>query len=101
VQEGERGYFFVCINEENGQLPGLQAEVVIKGLFLQAPGFPAQALYAVTVYGAGKMAGGGAEAYLHRVLACRQGRRHIHYPVWKNRKRFSFPKKRFNQFSAF
>ena len=75
--------------------------MVIEVLFLEAPGFAAQALYTVTVYGAGKMAGSGAKAYLNGVFVRRQLHRHVDHAVWKNRKRFSFPKKRFNQFPAF
>lgn len=97
----KRGYFFVGINEENRHLPGLLAEVVIEGMFLEAPCFAAQAFYAVAVYGAGKVPGAGAKAYLNGVFVHRQLYRHIDHAVWKNRKRFSFPKKRFNQFPAF
>jgi hypothetical protein len=75
--------------------------MLIEHLFLKAPAFAAQAFYAVTVYGVGEMTGGCAEAYLYGILACRQLNRQVNYTVWKNRKRFSFPKKRFNEFSAF
>ena len=75
--------------------------MVIQGLLLEAPGFAAQALYAVTVYGTGKMAGSGAKAYLNGVFVRRQLYRHVDHAVWKNRKRFSVTKKRFNQFPAF
>jgi hypothetical protein len=93
-------YFFIRVNEENGELPGLGAEMIIEFLLLQAPGFPAQAFDPVPVYRVGKTAGGDAETYLHRKFTwLLQG--HVNNPVWKNRKRFSFPKKRFNQFSAF
>jgi hypothetical protein len=101
VECRKRGYFFVGIDEENRHLPGLLAEVVIEGMLLKAPGFAAQALYAVTVYGMGKMPGACAKAYLNGVFVRWQLYRHVDHAVWKNRKRFSFPKKRFNQFPAF
>jgi hypothetical protein len=101
VEGRKRGYFFVGIDEEDCQLLGLLAEMVIEGVFLKAPGFAAQAFYAVTVYGAGKVAGSGAKAYLNGIFIRRELYRHIDHAVWKNRKRFSVPKKRFNQFSAF
>jgi hypothetical protein len=71
VKGRKRGYFFVGIDQENGQLPGLLAEVLVQGMLLEAPCFAAQALYAVTVYGAGKMAGAGAKAYLNGILVHR------------------------------
>lgn len=71
VQGGERSNFFVGIDQENGQLQTLLLQLSIQFLFLEAPAFPAQAFYAVTVYGAGKMAGRGAKAYLYGIFAGR------------------------------
>lgn len=101
VEGRKGGYFFIGINEENGQLLGLLAEVVYKSLFLKAPGFAAKAFYAVTVNRVGKVAGTCAKAYLYGVFIHGQLYRHIDNAVWKNRKRFSVTKKRFNQFPAF
>lgn len=101
VEGRERGYFFVGIDEKYGQLEGLLPQVIVQGMFLEAPGFAAQAFYPVTVHCPGKMPGAGAKAHLYGIFVHRELYRHIDHPVRKNRKRFSVPKKRFNQFSAF
>ncbi|GEP89414.1 hypothetical protein CTE07_10590 [Chitinophaga terrae (ex Kim and Jung 2007)] len=64
-------------------------------LFLQSPGFAAKAFDAVPVDRPGKAAGADAEAYLHGIGA-RCWQREVNNTVRKNRKRFSFTKKRFN-----
>jgi hypothetical protein len=43
----------------------------------------------------------GAKAGLYGIFTERLIYLHIYYAVGKNRKRFSFAKKRFNEFSAF
>lgn len=101
VQGRKIRYFFIGIDEENGELAGFSAQVVIQTLLLETPGFTGQALDAVTVYRMGKTPGGGAKACLHRVLIYRQllyGQ--VNNTERENRKRFSFTKKRFNKFSA-
>jgi hypothetical protein len=77
------------------------SQVVIKRLFLQAPAFACKPLYAVTVYCMGKPFGRNSEACLGGIFTARVIYPYKKYTVGKNRKRFSFPKKRFNEFSAF
>jgi hypothetical protein len=76
-------------------------QVVIKRLLLQAPAFAGKPLYTVTVYCMGKSLGRNSKACLSGIFTVRLVYPHKKYTVGKNRKRFSFPKKRFNEFSAF
>lgn len=94
-------YFFIRIDEENGELAGFGAQVIVQALLLEAPGFTGKPFDTVTVYRMGKTPGGGAKAYLHRIFVYRQllyGQ--VNDTERENRKRFSFTKKRFNKFSA-
>jgi hypothetical protein len=45
--------------------------------------------------------GGYGKSCLSGILTASRVYPHKEYTVWKNRKRFSVPKKRFNEFSAF
>ena len=101
LQGGEGRYFLVGINEEEGQLPGLLGECIIEFLLLQAPAFACKTFYTVPVHRMRELPGRGAKTDLDGIFIRRLIYRHINYPVGKNRKRFSFPKKRFNEFSAF
>ncbi|ACU58554.1 hypothetical protein Cpin_1056 [Chitinophaga pinensis DSM 2588] len=101
VQGGIGGYFLICINKENEQLTGLLLQCVVEFLLLQAPAFAGKTFYPVTVYGMREPLRRGAKADLYGIFTERLIYLHIHYAVGKNRKRFSFAKKRFNEFSAF
>lgn len=100
AQGGQVGYFFIGIDEKDGYLFILGFNGVVQRLLLHAVTFAAQAFNAVTVYRMGKIAAGHGKACLYGVLVYRQLRGHINHAVWKNRKRFSVSKKRFNQFPA-
>jgi hypothetical protein len=101
VQGVEGSYFLIRINEEEGQLFRVLAQYVIEAVFLETPAFTGKSFDAVTVYCMGKTFCRGAESRLNRIFVHGLIYRHVDNAVWKNRKRFSFPKKRFNEFSAF
>jgi hypothetical protein len=75
--------------------------VVIKRLLLQAPAFAGEAFYTIPVYCMRETFGGYSKSCLSGIFTAVRVYPHKEYTVWKNRKRFSVPKKRFNEFSAF
>ena len=101
VQGGVGSYFLICIDKEDQQLTGLLLQCVVEFLLLQAPAFTRKPFYPVTVNGMGEPFRRGAKADLYGIFTERLIYLHIYYAVGKNRKRFSFAKKRFNEFSAF
>lgn len=101
VQGGKGGYFLIGVDKENEQLTGLLLQYIVELLLLQAPAFTCKPLHAVTVYGMGEPFRRGTKTCLHGIFTYRFIDLHVNYTVWKNRKRFSFAKKRFNEFSAF
>lgn len=100
VQVFVRCDLLICIHEKNGHLELVVAEELVKGAFLAAPALPAQALYPVAVYRVGEVPGRCRKAHLHRKGIRGQGPCVVNDTVGKNRKRFSFAKKRFNEFFA-
>lgn len=93
--------FFGGKNEEERKGLLLFQKMFQQRLFLEPVGFAAQPFDPVAVYSKREVPGRNGETGLHRGSARGQGTGMINHPIRKNRKRFPFPKKRFNKFPAF
>jgi hypothetical protein len=74
---------------------------VVKVLFLQTPGFPAQPFNAIPVHRFGERTGGNSKTCLHRNTTFGCFYDFIKDFIGKNGKHLSFVEKRLNGFPAF
>ncbi len=90
-------YFLPCISQKNMESPVLQFQSFLQRVFLQAPGFPYQALDPVPVNRPFEIPGTNSNAKPQFVLIYRS----IDHPERRNVKTPPFCKKLLNGFPAF
>ncbi|GAA4310657.1 hypothetical protein GCM10023143_19270 [Compostibacter hankyongensis] len=93
--------FFIRIDKAEGQLNLAFLQDSIQAIFPEAVGLAGKPLYAVAVYCPSVVFFGNAETNLGGCSSIGKDGDVVNDTIGENRKRFPFPKKRFNTFFAF